>query len=160
MFLFGLNISGFRGHIYFFISLRSLIYPQTYDIGSIPALIASLRDLFNRYAGIKALISATERNEQTLEMFTKGCGLFAKGYPFKSRFSCLYLQLSTNLIFSGSMSQSLHPIASSASFFPLLSRYTYIRLPDQTSSQTSSPYSMIVAYICDVAVIAQESAGF
>lgn len=54
---------------------------QTYDVSSVPPLVATLRDLFDHYPYIKALISATVRNEQTLEVFTKACSMFAKPYP-------------------------------------------------------------------------------
>ena len=50
-------------------------------MGSVPPLIATLRDLFNRYPGVKALISATVRNEQTLKVFTKACGLSTEHPP-------------------------------------------------------------------------------
>ncbi len=45
----------------------------TYDVKSIPALISTLRDLFELYPLTKALISATVRNEETLAAFTKAC---------------------------------------------------------------------------------------
>lgn len=45
----------------------------TYDVKSIPALISTLRDLFELYPLIKVLISATVRNEETLASFTKAC---------------------------------------------------------------------------------------
>ncbi len=51
-----------------------LIKSQTYDTTSIPALIATLRDLFHRNPKTKALISATVRNEDTLTSFTDACG--------------------------------------------------------------------------------------
>ena len=45
----------------------------TYDIKSIPALIATLRDMFELYPMVKILISATVRNEETLASYTKAC---------------------------------------------------------------------------------------
>lgn len=45
----------------------------TYDLKSIPALISTLRDLFELYPQIKVLISATVRNVETLASFTKAC---------------------------------------------------------------------------------------
>ena len=41
----------------------------TYDVNSIPSLVATLRELFELYPQIKVLISATARNEQTLAAF-------------------------------------------------------------------------------------------
>ena len=41
----------------------------TYDVESIPSLIATIRELFELYPQIKVLISATARNEQTLAAF-------------------------------------------------------------------------------------------
>lgn len=46
---------------------------QTYDLKSIPSLVATLRDLFE-LSRVKILISATVRNEQTLGAFTIACG--------------------------------------------------------------------------------------
>ena len=43
----------------------------TYDVKSIPSLMATLRELFELYPRIAALISATVRNEQTLDSFIK-----------------------------------------------------------------------------------------
>lgn len=45
----------------------------TYDTNSIPALVATLGDLFEMYPQIKALISATVRNQETLTFFTQAC---------------------------------------------------------------------------------------
>ncbi|CAD6571552.1 MAG: hypothetical protein ASARMPRED_004635 [Alectoria sarmentosa] len=45
----------------------------TYDLKSIPSLIATMRDLFELYSNIKALISATIRNEYTFDAFTIAC---------------------------------------------------------------------------------------
>lgn len=45
----------------------------TYDLKSIPSLIATIRDLFELYPHIKNLISATVRNEKTLDAFTIAC---------------------------------------------------------------------------------------
>lgn len=39
-----------------------------------PALIATVRDLFELYPSAKFLISATIRNEETLNCFLKACG--------------------------------------------------------------------------------------
>lgn len=44
----------------------------TYDLKSIPPLIATMRDLFE-LSDISILISATVRNEQTLDVFTMAC---------------------------------------------------------------------------------------
>ncbi len=40
-----------------------------------PALIATIRDLFELYPGIKFLISATVRNEETIVGFLRACGM-------------------------------------------------------------------------------------
>lgn len=45
----------------------------TYDVKSVPALVATLRDLFELYPLIKVLISATVRNEETLASFVRAC---------------------------------------------------------------------------------------
>ncbi|KAL6714062.1 hypothetical protein ACLMJK_008556 [Lecanora helva] len=45
----------------------------TYDIGSIPSLIATLRDLFDLYPKIQVLIPATVRNADTINNFTAAC---------------------------------------------------------------------------------------
>ncbi|KAI9873659.1 MAG: hypothetical protein M1830_010742 [Pleopsidium flavum] len=44
-----------------------------YDIDAIPALVATLLDLFNKYPRIEALIAATVRNENTLKAFINAC---------------------------------------------------------------------------------------
>ncbi|MDI1490112.1 MAG: hypothetical protein OHK93_001312 [Ramalina farinacea] len=45
----------------------------TYDMKVMPALIATVRDLFELYPSAKFLISATIRNEETLNCFLKAC---------------------------------------------------------------------------------------
>ncbi|KAF6226245.1 hypothetical protein HO133_009111 [Letharia lupina] len=45
----------------------------TYDLKSIPSLIATMRDIFELYSNIRTLISATVRNEQTFDAFTTAC---------------------------------------------------------------------------------------
>ena len=45
----------------------------TYDVKSIPALMATLRDLFQMYPCIQALISATIRKPETVDAFYKAC---------------------------------------------------------------------------------------
>ncbi|KAL2042081.1 hypothetical protein N7G274_005269 [Stereocaulon virgatum] len=45
----------------------------TYDIKSMPALIATMRDLFELYPKLKVLIAATRRNEETLQFFLAAC---------------------------------------------------------------------------------------
>ncbi|MCJ1299468.1 hypothetical protein MMC08_002260 [Hypocenomyce scalaris] len=45
----------------------------TYDKSSIPALVSTLRDIFDRYNGARAIISATIRNQQTLDSFVQAC---------------------------------------------------------------------------------------
>lgn len=45
----------------------------TYDVNSIPSLIATLHDLSKLYPRIKILISATIRNEDTLGFFFEAC---------------------------------------------------------------------------------------
>lgn len=40
-----------------------------------PALIATIRDLFELYNGTRVLISATVRNEETLARFLRACGM-------------------------------------------------------------------------------------
>lgn len=113
---------------------------QTYDVGSVPSLVATLRDLFDRYAGIKALISTTVRNELTLEAFTRACGLFAKRYPSTLCSCSLPLQTSINSLLTVSMycclnantnlvSSSLHPPP-----------YIYTRSQGQMRRQTPSQH--------------------
>lgn len=53
---------------------ESLSKQQTYDVQSIPALVTTIRDLFNLYPETKILISATVRNEDTLAAFLDACG--------------------------------------------------------------------------------------
>lgn len=45
----------------------------TYDLKSIPSLIATMRDIFELYSNTRTLISATVRNEQTFDAFTTAC---------------------------------------------------------------------------------------
>ncbi|KAG8533692.1 uncharacterized protein KY384_001433 [Bacidia gigantensis] len=45
----------------------------TYDVESVPALVATLRDLFEMYNQAKVIISATVRNEDTLACFIQAC---------------------------------------------------------------------------------------
>ncbi|KAI9810229.1 MAG: hypothetical protein M1827_006363 [Pycnora praestabilis] len=45
----------------------------TYDASVIPALVSTLRELFDKYPSIEAIISATIRNEATFEAFNKAC---------------------------------------------------------------------------------------
>ena len=45
----------------------------TYDLNSIPALVATMRDLFELYPNLQIMISATVRNKETLEAFTIAC---------------------------------------------------------------------------------------
>ncbi|KAL9132216.1 MAG: hypothetical protein Q9217_000020 [Psora testacea] len=45
----------------------------TYDVKSIPALMATIRDLFELYPESKVLISATVRNQNTLSAFITAC---------------------------------------------------------------------------------------
>lgn len=47
---------------------------KTYDEDTAPALVLTLHDLFARYHDAKALISATLRNEKTLNAFMDACG--------------------------------------------------------------------------------------
>jgi predicted nicotinamide N-methyase len=47
---------------------------QTYDVSVIPSLVATLRDLFDRYPSLRVLISATIRNQETFEVFLAACG--------------------------------------------------------------------------------------
>lgn len=58
------------------ILIEMLMRSQTYDTTSIPALVATLRSLFDRNHDMKTLISATVRNETTLAAFTSSCGQF------------------------------------------------------------------------------------
>ena len=53
-----------------------LIRSQTYDFKSMPALIATIRDLFELNLKLKVLISAAVRNEKTLECFLEACGMW------------------------------------------------------------------------------------
>ena len=39
-----------------------------------PALVATIRDLFELYPKTEVVISATVRNEDTLDAFLKACG--------------------------------------------------------------------------------------
>lgn len=48
---------------------------QTYDLKSMPGLVATIRDLFELYQDIRVLISATVRNEKTLANFLRACGM-------------------------------------------------------------------------------------
>ena len=45
----------------------------TYDLNSIPALTATMGDLFELYPNLQIMISATVRNKETLEAFTIAC---------------------------------------------------------------------------------------
>ena len=54
----------------------------TYDVESIPSLIATLRDLFNIYPDIQILISATIRNPDTIDAFISAC--VEKHFSFKT----------------------------------------------------------------------------
>ena len=54
----------------------------TYDIKSIPALIATIRDLFELYPDIQVLIAATIRNKETFESFLLACS--KNSFTFKS----------------------------------------------------------------------------
>ena len=60
----------------------NLIYIlQTYDLGTIPPLLATIRQLFELYPRIEVLISATVRNEETLKRFTEGCSKSIPAIP-------------------------------------------------------------------------------
>ena len=48
-------------------------WAQTYDPQSIPALIATLRDLFGLNSATVGLIAATVRNEDTIKLFLQAC---------------------------------------------------------------------------------------
>ena len=50
---------------------------QTYDKTVIPALVSSLRQLFEMNTSLRVLIAATIRNEETFETFLTACS----GYP-------------------------------------------------------------------------------
>lgn len=54
---------------------------QTYDLNSIPALVATIRDLFELYPKIGLLISATIRNEDALACFVGACGKISISDP-------------------------------------------------------------------------------
>lgn len=54
--------------------VKTLIRLQTYDFKSMPALVATIRDLFELYPRLKALISVTVRNEETVKCFLDACG--------------------------------------------------------------------------------------
>ena len=59
----------------------------TYDANSMPALIATIRDLFELYPQAIVLISATVRNQDTMAVFLGACGI---AHPsFKPRVSSL-----------------------------------------------------------------------
>jgi len=47
----------------------------TYDSKGIPALVATLVDLVEIFSGVKILIAATIRNEETFKTFVKVCGM-------------------------------------------------------------------------------------
>ncbi|KAL9638763.1 MAG: hypothetical protein Q9164_001353 [Protoblastenia rupestris] len=47
----------------------------TYDVNSMPALIATIRDLFELYPQVTILISATVRNQDTLAVFLGACDM-------------------------------------------------------------------------------------
>ncbi|MCJ1339531.1 hypothetical protein MMC09_004821 [Bachmanniomyces sp. S44760] len=53
----------------------------TYDGKSIPSLLATFKNLFSKHPAIVALISATVRNEETLEVFTKACSKYQTKNP-------------------------------------------------------------------------------
>lgn len=55
--------------------MEMLIHLQTYDFKSMPALIATIRDLFELYPKLKVLIAAAVRNEKTLKCFLDACGM-------------------------------------------------------------------------------------
>lgn len=113
---------------------------QTYDVGSVPSLVATLRDLFDRYAGIKALISATVRNELTLEAFTRACGLFAKRYPPTSCSCSLPLQTAINSLLTVSMYCCLDAKTNLVSSFLHPPPYIYTQSQGQMRRQTPSQY--------------------
>ncbi|KAL2016071.1 hypothetical protein VTK56DRAFT_4309 [Thermocarpiscus australiensis] len=46
----------------------------TYDVGVIPALVATLEELAGLFRGISILVAATERNRATFEAFLDSCG--------------------------------------------------------------------------------------
>ncbi len=52
----------------------------TYDLNSIPPLIATIQDLFELYPSLQVIISATVRNRETLDSFITACS--------RSSFSC------------------------------------------------------------------------
>ena len=54
--------------------MKLLIHSQTYDFKSMPALVATIRDLFELYPRLKVLISVTVRNEETVKCFLDACG--------------------------------------------------------------------------------------
>ena len=47
----------------------------TYDVKCLPALVATIRDLFELYPKARVLISATVRNQNTLSHFQEACGM-------------------------------------------------------------------------------------
>lgn len=71
---------------------------KTYDVDAIPSLVATLRDLFEKYPRMTALIAATVRNKTTFEAFINACSK-------SSGVSRLLLTYSspvfTKLVFSG-----------------------------------------------------------
>lgn len=47
--------------------------PQTYDQAVIPQLVTTMKALLDHHAGLRVLLSATIRNEQTFEAFLNAC---------------------------------------------------------------------------------------
>lgn len=47
---------------------------QTYDKAVIPALVSTMRDLFEIWPKVQIIISATIRNEDTFAAFEYACG--------------------------------------------------------------------------------------
>jgi protein-lysine N-methyltransferase EEF2KMT len=58
----------------------------TYDAAGIPALVATFRELFGLFPGVRVLIAATVRNQDTFETFVRTCrgnglGVEEIGFP-------------------------------------------------------------------------------
>ena len=59
--------------ILWLLSMRLTRSTQTYDVSVMPALVATLRDLFDTSPKLQVILSATVRNQDTLDAFTKAC---------------------------------------------------------------------------------------
>ena len=57
---------------------------QIYDHRAILPLVATLQELFEKYQGIIAILSATVRNEKTFQAFKIACSAYHRSHPMKT----------------------------------------------------------------------------